>query len=90
VISFAIDLYSTCKTSDICVVLAEVHVGDEKYIQDFVRKNRRKRPLGRPGRRWDDNIRTDLREIGWEVVRAFVNTVKKLRVTQKSGNFLTS
>jgi hypothetical protein len=25
----------------------------------------RKRPLGRPGRRWEDNIKLDLREIGW-------------------------
>jgi hypothetical protein len=24
-----------------------------------------KRPLGRPRRRWEDNIRIDLREIGW-------------------------
>jgi hypothetical protein len=24
-----------------------------------------KRPLGRPGRRREDHIRTDLREIGW-------------------------
>jgi hypothetical protein len=23
------------------------------------------RPLGRPGRGWEDNIRVDLREIGW-------------------------
>jgi hypothetical protein len=23
------------------------------------------RPLGRPRRRWEDNIRIDLREIGW-------------------------
>jgi hypothetical protein len=23
------------------------------------------RPLGRPRRRWKDNIKTDLREIGW-------------------------
>jgi len=27
-----------------------------------------KRPLGRLTRRWEDNIRMDLREIGWEVV----------------------
>jgi hypothetical protein len=27
-----------------------------------------KTPLGRPGRRWEDNIRMDLREIGWECV----------------------
>jgi len=24
-----------------------------------------KRPLGRPRRRWDDNVRMDLREVGW-------------------------
>jgi hypothetical protein len=27
-----------------------------------------KRQLGRPRHRWEDNIRKDLREIGWEVV----------------------
>jgi hypothetical protein len=26
----------------------------------------RKRPLGRPRRRWEDNIKMDLREIGWD------------------------
>jgi hypothetical protein len=26
----------------------------------------RKRPLGRPRRRWVDNIKMDLREIGWD------------------------
>jgi hypothetical protein len=52
----------------------------------------RKRPLGRPRRRWEDNIKIDLREIridgaNWirlvEVRvqwRAFVNTVMNLRV----------
>jgi hypothetical protein len=51
-----------------------------------------KRPLGRPRRRWEDNNRMGVREIGWEVVdwihlaqereqwRALVNTVMKLRV----------
>jgi hypothetical protein len=34
----------------------------------LVRKPERKRPLGRPGRRWEDNIRIDLRELGWEDV----------------------
>jgi transposase len=24
-----------------------------------------KRPIGRPRRRWEDNIKMDLREIGW-------------------------
>jgi hypothetical protein len=27
-----------------------------------------KRPLGRPKHRWEDDIRTGLRERGWEVV----------------------
>jgi hypothetical protein len=51
-----------------------------------------KRPLGRPRHRWVDNIKTDLREIGWgdmewidlaqnrDQWRALVNTVMKLRV----------
>jgi hypothetical protein len=51
-----------------------------------------KRPLGRPRRRWEDNIKLDLREIGidwsnrFQLVldriqwRAFVNTVMHLRV----------
>jgi hypothetical protein len=51
-----------------------------------------KRPLGRQRRRWVDNIKMDLREIGWDVMdwidlaqerdqwRALVNTVMNLRV----------
>jgi hypothetical protein len=51
-----------------------------------------KKPLGRPRHRWEDNIRMDLSEIGWEVVdwihraqdrhqlQALVNTVMNLRV----------
>jgi hypothetical protein len=51
-----------------------------------------KRPLGRPRRRWEDNIKMDLEEIGidganWTRLaqdrvqwRAFVNTVMNLRV----------
>jgi hypothetical protein len=27
-----------------------------------------KRPLGRPRRRWMDNVKMDLREIGWDRV----------------------
>jgi hypothetical protein len=34
----------------------------------LVRKLERKRPLRRPRRRWEDNIRTYLREIGCEGV----------------------
>jgi hypothetical protein len=51
-----------------------------------------KRPLGRPRRRWVDNIKIDLREIEWDGMdctdlaqdrdqwRALVNTVTNLRV----------
>jgi hypothetical protein len=52
----------------------------------------RKRPLGRPRRRWVNNIETDLWEIGWDGMdwidliqdrdqwRALVNAVMNLRV----------
>jgi hypothetical protein len=32
----------------------------------FVGKSEGKRPLGRPGHRWVDNIKMDIREIGWD------------------------
>jgi hypothetical protein len=32
----------------------------------LVGKQKGKRPLGRPRRRWVDNIKIDLREIGWD------------------------
>jgi hypothetical protein len=37
-----------------------------KYIS--LEKFEGKRPLGRPRRRWEDNIRIDLSETGWEDV----------------------
>ena len=55
-------------------------------------KPKGKRPLGRPRRRWEDNIRMDLKEIGintrnWvdsaqdrDYWRALVNTTLNLRV----------
>ena len=50
-----------------------------------------KKPLGRPKRRWEDNIKMDLREVGgggdWMELaqdrdrwRAFVNRLMNLRV----------
>jgi hypothetical protein len=33
----------------------------------LVGKSEGKRQLGRPRRRWEDNIKMDLREIGWVV-----------------------
>ena len=57
----------------------------------LVGKPERKRPLGRPRRRWEDHIKMDLREVGgggdWMDLaqdrdrwRALVNTVMNLRV----------
>jgi len=34
----------------------------------FVVKPEGKRPLGRPKRRWKDNMGIELGEIGWEIV----------------------
>ena len=60
------------------------------------------RPLGRPRRRCDYNIKMDLQEVGcgskdWiglslnrERLHALVNEVMNLRVPQNEGNFLTS
>jgi hypothetical protein len=55
-------------------------------------KQEGKRPLGRPRRRWVDNLKMDLRETGWDGMdwidlaedrkhcRSLVNTVMNLRV----------
>jgi hypothetical protein len=31
----------------------------------FVGRPKGKRPLGRPRRRWEDNIKMDIQEVGW-------------------------
>ena len=68
----------------------------------LVGKPEGKRPLRRPRRRWEDNIKKDLQEVGcggtdWIELahyrdrwRALVNAVMNLRVPQNAGNFLTS
>jgi hypothetical protein len=62
------------------------HGGGERCLQ-----GEGKRPLGRPRRRWEDNIKLDLREIGIDGAnwirlaqdrvqwQAFVDTVMNLR-----------
>jgi hypothetical protein len=47
------------------------HGRGEKRVQDFGGKARRKRPLERPRRRWEDEIKMDIREIGWGVWSGF-------------------
>jgi hypothetical protein len=44
---------------------------DEICIQNFFREPERKRALQRPRRRWEVNIRTDLRETGRKSSRLF-------------------
>jgi hypothetical protein len=39
--------------------------GEEEKGSISVRKLEGKRSIGRPKCRWEDNIRMDLREIGW-------------------------
>jgi hypothetical protein len=39
--------------------------GKARCIQDLVGRPQGRRPLGRPSRRWDDNIKMDLQEVGW-------------------------
>ena len=68
----------------------------------LVGKSEGKRPLGRLRRRWEDNIKMELKEVeggcgDWmelaqdgERWRALVSTVMSFRVPQNAGNFLTS
>jgi hypothetical protein len=68
-------------------------MGEKRNVyRILVGKPEGKRPLGRPRRRWENNIRMDLRDIGWggmdwidlaqdrDQWRALVNTVTNLRV----------
>jgi hypothetical protein len=68
------------------------HMGEGRgFYRVLVGRPEGKRPLGRPRRRWEDNIGLDLREIGIDGAnwirlaqdrvqcRAFVNTAVNLR-----------
>jgi len=57
----------------------------------LVEKPEENRPLGRPRRKWKDNIKIDLQEVGWDIDwidlaqdrdtwQAIVNTVIHFRV----------
>ena len=68
----------------------------------LVGKPEGKRPLGRPRRRWEDNIKMDIQEVGrgcgdWMELakdrdrwRALVSMVMNFRVPYNAGYFLTS
>jgi hypothetical protein len=44
----------------------------EVYTGVWVGKPDGKRPLGRPGRSWEDNIKIDLQEVGWKTWSGFI------------------
>jgi hypothetical protein len=68
----------------------------------LVGKREGRRPLGRPRRRREDNIKMDLREVGWGAEdwidlaqdrdrwRVFVRVVINILVAYNAGNFLTN
>jgi hypothetical protein len=68
-------------------------MGEERGVHRvLVGKPEENRRLGRPRRRWEDNIKMDFQEVGWgrgdwmelaqdrDRWRALVSTVKNLRV----------
>ena len=77
------------------------HVTSMGEVRDvhkvLIRKPEGKRPLGRPRRRWEDNIKMDLQEVGgscgdWMELaqdrdrwRALVSTVRNLQVPKMRG-----
>jgi hypothetical protein len=68
------------------------NLGKRNAYSILVGKPEGKRPLGRPRRRWVNNIKMNLREIGWDGMdwigmaqdrdqwRALMNTVMNFRV----------
>jgi hypothetical protein len=72
------------------------------YLEYLVGLLEWKTLLGRPRHTWEDNIKMDLEEIGWEDVdwihlaqdtdhrRVLVERIMILRVPYKAGNFLNS
>jgi hypothetical protein len=73
---------------------------DRRVHRVLVGKPEGKRPLGRPRRRWEDNIKIDLQEVGggrgdWMELaqerdewQTLVSTGTKFRVPYKCGEFL--
>ena len=78
-------------------------MGEERGVYSvLVEKPEGKRPMGRPRRRWVDNIMMDLQEVGCGYMnwigltqdrdrwRRLVSAVMNFRVPWNAGNFLTN
>ena len=84
------------RLSSILILPFQLHEGREVF-RVLVGKPEGKRPLRRPRRRWEDNIKIDLQEVGgsrgdWMELaqdrdrwRALVSTVMNLRVPKWRG-----
>jgi hypothetical protein len=48
------------------LIIIEALMGEKRFVyRILVGKPERKRPLGRPRNIWEDDIKMDVREIGW-------------------------
>jgi hypothetical protein len=80
---------------------SSTHVEKRIAYRILVGKSEGKRTLGRPRRRWEDNITMNVKEIEWGGInwihlaqgkdwwRVLVNAVMNLRVPQNVGKFLS-
>jgi hypothetical protein len=81
------------KCNEISLLFCTICMGENRGVHRvLVGKPEGKRPLGRPRRRWEDNIKMDLQEVGgdcgdWMELaqdrdrwRALVGTVRDFRV----------
>jgi len=46
--------------------------GEERWVQGFGGESEVKETLGRPRRKWEDNIKMGLREVGKEAYTVFI------------------
>jgi hypothetical protein len=84
------------------IIACSRHREKRNAYRILVEKPEGKRLLGRPRCRREDNIKTDLRELGWggmdwidlawnrDQCRTLVNTLMKLRVPYNFRKFLSS
>jgi hypothetical protein len=79
------------------------HMGEKRAAyMVLVARPEEKRPLGRPRRRREDNIKMDFQELGWRRMdridlaqdrdrwRALLNAIRNVRVPYNVGSFLSS